>query len=219
MRAIPKWFIVAATLGLLAACGQKPAGGSASDDPKTAIEMTMGNPNSKVVVTEYASATCPHCARFNEEVFPAFKAKYIDTGLIRYNFREFLTPPTQVAAAAFLVARCAGTAKYFSVLDAIFHSQTEMFSGGDPRDVLFRIGRGAGLTDDQITACIQDEKSLKALNDRVEKAINVDMINGTPTFVVNGKKLDGQVLAGQTYQGGEISLPQLDAALQPLLKS
>jgi protein-disulfide isomerase len=212
MRALTGWIIVAAAIGLMAGCGAK---GSSGGDAKTAPEMDLGNPKAKVTVTEYASVTCPHCAAFNEEVFPAFKAKYIDTGKVHYIFREFLTPPANVAAAGFLVARCAGKDKYFNVTDAIFHSQAELYN--DPRAVLMRIGKSVGMTEDQVTACIQDEAALKALNDRFEKAMK-DGVNGTPTFLVNGKKLDGQVLAGQTYNGGEISLAQLDAALQPLLK-
>jgi protein-disulfide isomerase len=199
-------FLVLAVAGLMGACNQAGAAGAGKGGDG---EMSMGNAKAKVTMIEYASVTCPHCARFNEDVFPAFKAKYIDTGKVRYVFREFLTPPQQVAAAGFLMARCAGSAKYFSVVDAIFHSQQEMFTqGGDIRGVLFRIGRSAGLTDDKINSCIQDEKALKALNDRFEKAINVDKIDGTPTFVINGKKLES----------GEKTLAQLDAEIQPLLK-
>src|SRR5665213_2186956 len=83
----------------------------------------MGDPRAKVTVVEYASASCPHCARFNNDVFPAFKAKYIDTGKVRYVLREFLTEPVQVAAAGFLLARCAGKGKYFGALDDFFHGQ------------------------------------------------------------------------------------------------
>lgn len=214
MRGFTRWIIVAAAIALTAACGAKGSGAAAGGVP---AEMSMGNPNAKVTVTEYASVTCPHCARFNEEVFPAFKAKYVDTGLVQYKFHEFLTPPANVAAAGFLVARCAGKDKYFGVIDALFHSQNEMFQSGDVRGTLFRVGRGAGMNDDQITKCIQDEATLKALNERVEQATK-DGVSGTPTFMVNGKKLDGQVLAGQAYNGGEITMAQLDAALQPLLK-
>ena len=199
-------FLVLAVAGLMGACSQAGAAGAgkAADG-----EMSLGNAKAKVTIIEYASVTCPHCARFNEDVFPALKAKYIDTGKVRYIFREFLTPPQQVAAAGFLMARCAGADKYFSVVDAIFHSQQEMFTqGADIRGVLFRIGRSAGMTDDKINSCIQDEKALKALNDRFEKAINVDKIDGTPTFVINGKKLES----------GEKTLAQLDAEIQPLLK-
>ena len=188
--------------GLLAACGQGGGGAQATTE-----DMVMGKADAPVTVIEYASVTCSHCANFNATVFPAFKAKYIDTGQVKYVLREFLTPPVPIAAAGFLIARCAGPDKYFGVVDATFHSQMEFFQGGDSRAVLFRIGQSAGLTDDQITACISDETQLKALQDRVQKAIDDDGIQATPTFLVGDKKLEG-----------EQSLAQLDAAIQPLLK-
>ena len=204
MRPFTRWFLVAAAASLVAACGPKGAGGGGAAD---ADAMTLGNPAAKVSIVEYASVTCPHCAAFNEQVFPALKAKYIDTNLVKYEFREFLTPPVNVAAAGFLVARCAGKDKYFSIVDALFHSQTEIYSSGDVRGVLFRIGRSAGMTDDKITACIQDQKGLEALNKRVDKAMNQDKITGTPTFVINGKSLSG-----------EQTMAQFDSVIQPLLK-
>src|SRR5258708_39808514 len=76
-------------------------------------DMSMGNPKAKIEVIEYASLSCPHCAHFNEAVFPTLKAKYIDTGKVRYTLKEMLTEPATVAAAGFMVARCAGPDKYF----------------------------------------------------------------------------------------------------------
>jgi protein-disulfide isomerase len=178
----------------LAGCGQQ--------DAVTADDMGLGNPAAKVTVIEYASASCPHCAAFNNEVFPAFRAKYIDTGKIHYVFREFLTPPVQVAAAGFLVARCAGKDKYFSVLDAIYRGQQAMYQSGDVKGTLLRIAQSAGMTEPQFDACIADEKAAQALNDRVGRYAKEDNITGTPTFVVNGKMLDG-----------EQSLSSLDAAI------
>ena len=166
----------------------------------------MGDPKAKVQVTEYASASCTHCARFNNEVFPAFKAKYIDTNKVNYVYREFLTPPVQVAAASFLLARCAGKDKYFQVVDSVYRSQEEMFTTGDFRGVLLRIGQSAGMDEAQFNACVTNEDSLKALNARVEKYQKAANITGTPTFVVNGKKVGGE-------DGGEVSLAQLDAAI------
>ena len=203
MRAFSRWILVAAAVGMVAACGPK-GGASAGADSG---DMTLGDPKAKVTVVEYASVTCTHCAAFNEQVWPAFKAKYVDTGKVNYVFKEFLTPPESVAAAGFLLARCAGKDKYFGVIDALFHSQTELFTTGDARGMLFRVGRGAGMTDDKITACIQDEKTLAELRARTDKAINQDKITGTPTFVINGKQLSG-----------EQSLAALDAAITPLLK-
>jgi protein-disulfide isomerase len=170
----------------LAACG-----GLGNDKTATEDDMVMGNPKAKITVVEYASASCHFCAQFNAEVFPAFKAKYIDTGQVRYVFREILTPPKPLAAAAFLTARCAGKDKYFKVLDGVFRSQSEIFTTEDMRAPLVRIAQSVGLSEDAFTACISDEKSLKALNARVERFSNEGKITGTPTFVVNGKKLEG----------------------------
>lgn len=189
----------AAAVGL-AACNK--TGGSAAAD-----EMSLGDPKAKVTMIEYASASCPHCARFNNDVFPEFKKKYVDTGKVRYVFREYLTAPVQVAAAGFLLSRCAGKDKYFAVLDSIFRAQEEMFTSGDYRGVLLRIAQSTGMNEDQFTKCITDEKALKALNERVQNAATKDKIESTPTFVINGKKLEG-----------EQTMAQFDAVIEPLLK-
>ncbi|WP_309088045.1 DsbA family protein [Phenylobacterium sp.] len=192
--------LVAAAGASLALAGCSNGGGGAA---ASAEDMTLGDPNAKVKVVEYASVTCSHCAAFNETTFPAFKAKYIDTGKVHYTFKEFLTAPEQVAAAGFLIARCAGKDKYFTVIDALFRSQQEMFQSGDMRGGLLRVAQSAGMTEQQFNACVQDEKALTALNTRVEKAIRQDGISATPTFVVNGKKI----------KEGDITLPELDAAI------
>ncbi|MDB5447789.1 MAG: dsbA [Phenylobacterium sp.] len=195
--------IAAAAAALaLAGCHKGGAAGSAQGD------LSLGPPDAKVKVVEYASASCSHCARFNNEVFPAFKAKYVDTGKVNYTLREFLTPPEEVAAAGFLLARCAGKDKYFTVLDAIYKNQNEMFQTGDFRGVLLRIAQSAGMTEAQFNKCVSDPEALKALNARVQHAINVDKISATPTFFVNGKKI------GE----GEMTLPQLDAAIAAAAK-
>ena len=203
MRAVTRRFLpILAAAGLLAACGQAGGGGAqvAGDD------MFLGKADAPVTVIEYASVTCSHCATFNADVFPAFKAKYIDSGQVKYVFREFLTPPTNLAMAGFLMARCAGPEKYFGVIDALFHSQGEMFQT-EPRAVLFRIGNSAGLTDAQITTCFSDEAQITALQGRVDKAIKEQNIAATPTFIVNGKTLEG-----------EKTMAEFDAVIQPLLK-
>lgn len=144
-----------------------------------------------------------HCGRFATEVFPAFKAKYIDTGKVKWTYHEFLTPPEAVAAAGVLVARCAGKDKYFSVIDALFHSQEEMYRTGDARGTLLKVAQSAGMTEAQFNACVQDEAAAKALNARVEKAQKDRNISSTPTFFINGKKL----------KEGELSLQELEAAV------
>jgi protein-disulfide isomerase len=151
-------------------------------------------------VVEYASLSCPHCARFNAEVFPAFKAKYVDTGQVRYTLREMLTPPAELAAAGFLMARCAGPSKYFKVVDEVFRSQTR-WEDGDIRSIFLGIAQAHGLTEAGFETCLKDSEGLTAINGRVDAAISAG-VNSTPTFFVNGKKFEG-----------EMSLQQLDAAI------
>ena len=194
--------LLAATAALaIAGCSKGAGAGPAAGD------MSMGDPNAPVKMVEYASLTCSHCARFNAEVFPEFKKQYIDTGKVHYTLREFLTPPQELAAAGFLLARCAGKDKYFQVTDAIYRAQDQMFTSGDVRGTLLRIAQSAGLSEDQFNNCITDPKAIKALNDRVEKTNTADKIEGTPTFIVNGKKV----------ADGEVTLQQLSAAIDPLL--
>jgi protein-disulfide isomerase len=194
-RFSPLALIAVAGVLLLSACSR---GSATSVD-----DMTMGDPKAPVKMVEYASASCTHCATFSNTVLPAFKAKYIDTGKVHYTLKEFLTPPNELAAAGFLTARCAGKDKYFSVLDAIFRSQQEIFQTGDMRGVLLRVAQSAGLTESQFNTCINDETALKALNARVERAIKQDKITGTPAFFINGKSV------GE----GEISLAALEKAV------
>ena len=170
----------------LAACQQK----ATAVAPASADEMTLGNPQAKVTVTEYASAGCPFCARFNNEQFPAFKTKYIDTGKVHYVFREVLVgggPEIALGAAGFLTARCAGKDKYFTVLDQVFHDQDQIYRSGDIKAGLEPIAKANGLSDKQFDACVSDETALNALNARSEKA-GQDGIGSTPTFIINGKK-------------------------------
>ena len=192
--------LVAAALGALALAGCSKSGGAGAPDT---ADMTMGDPTAKVKMVEYASVTCVHCAKFNSDVFPEFKKKYIDTGKVHYTFKEFLTPPAEVAAAGFLTARCAGKDKYFNVVDALFHAQEEMFTSGDMRGVLLRTAQSAGMTEEQFNACITNEAALQSLNERMEKAIKTDKITATPSFIVNGKKI----------KEGEVTMAELDAAV------
>jgi len=188
-----------ATLGVALA-------GCAKTDTVTAEDMSLGDPKSKITVVEYASTSCSHCARWHKDVYPAFKAKYVDTGKVNYVYREVLTPPTEVAAAAFLLARCAGKDKYFQVVDSVYRSQEEMFTTGQYREVLLRVAQAAGMDEAKFNTCVSDEKALKAMNDRIEKYSREQDIQGTPTFVVNGKKVGAA-------EGGERSLAELDAAI------
>jgi protein-disulfide isomerase len=161
-----------------------------------------------VKVVEYASLSCPHCARFNAQVFPAFKAKYVDTGQVRYTLREMLTPPAELAAAGFLMARCAGPSKYFKVVDEVFRSQEKWSDEAPIKPIFLAIAKANGLSEAQFEACLSDPKAQAALNARVQKAVDAG-VESTPTFFVNGKKV------GE----GELSLEKLDAAIAAARKA
>ncbi|MFZ3006917.1 MAG: DsbA family protein [Phenylobacterium sp.] len=169
--------------------------GAAHAAPAYAVgDRALGNPKARIVVDEYASLSCTHCAHFNNEVFPAFKAKYIDTGKVRYVLHEFLTEPVNVAAIGFITARCAGPDKYFQVVDSLFRRQAEIFETRDLRPVLLDVARTAGLTEAQVNACVTDPANGEALEARV-KAGEARGVNSTPFFFVNGVKVDGVTLA------------------------
>jgi protein-disulfide isomerase len=188
MRAIAALLIC---LGLgLAAC--KPAGGGANGAMPD--DMSLGSPTAKVTVLEFASLGCPICAKWNNDMFPAFKAKYIDTGKVRYVLKEFSTGDAPVAAAGFLLARCAGKDKYFQVVDAVFRQEAELLESdrnAEKRDRLVKIAQSAGIPESQFDACTSNDDALKAFNDRVDAAAKKYNIDSTPTFIVNGKATTG----------------------------
>jgi len=200
----------AATLALFAVLALTAACGTPAPKPAGEGDMDLGNPDAKVTVIEYASVTCPHCAEFNKDVMPQLMAKYISPGKVHYVYREFLTPPNDVSAAGILLARCAGKENYFKVIDDIWASQQEMFAdgtGANAQSVLRRIGEKYGVKGKAFDACVQDPAGLERIQDNID-AYMKDGINSTPTFVINGKKLD--------RHSGTIS--DFDEALQPLLQ-
>ena len=183
-----------ATLAL-AACGG--GGGKVTSD-----DMTLGKADAPVTMIEYASLACSHCGRWENEVFPAFKAKYIDTGKVHYVFREFITSPPELAAAGAMLARCTGKDKYFTTVQAVFHAQEEIFTTGDIRGPLLRIAQTAGMSEADFDKCVGDEKALAAFNARVEKYAKEAKIEATPTFIINDVR----------YDKGELSLAEIDEA-------
>src|SRR5262245_44881658 len=143
--------------GLALAGCQGSSGGVPGED---ASDMGIGPTTAKVHLTEYASVTCPHCAAFHKDVWPQLKANYIDTGKIRFVFREFPTAPQEVAVAGFQLARCAANGdpvKYFAMIDVLFDQQQAVFAAmqeNKVRDELLRIGQTAGLSPEAFEKCI-----------------------------------------------------------------
>ena len=175
-------------LGLAAGLAAGPALATIADPQ--ADDMALGNPKAKVTVIEYASVGCPHCADWNRDVFPGLRAKYVDKGKVRFVLRELTTGDAAVAAAGFMLARCAGPAKYFDVVEDIYRRQSEMYAAGQTRGtVLEDIARSEGLSDDAFKDCIDSQPNLDALNARVARHVDQDKVTSTPTFFVNGRPL------------------------------
>jgi protein-disulfide isomerase len=192
----------------LAACNNAGggAGGSKTGSGLSAEGYSIGDPKAAVTVIEYGSLTCPHCAKWEDETWPGFKAKYVDSGKVYFIFREFLIHPEQDAAGA-LLARCVSPDKYFATVQGIFRTQPQIFAG-DTRGALLHVAQSEGMTEAQFNSCLSNTEALKGVGERQQKALDEFRIESTPTFIINGKK----------YDTGEISLDKLSEQIDPLLK-
>lgn len=183
---------------------------SASDvaKPVSLPDMALGPANAPVTITEFASMTCPHCAAFNATVFPKIKSEYIDSGKIRYIFREF--PLDIKAAAGSMLARYIAkddAGKYFAVIDMLFRQQNEWVVK-NTTETLTRIGKQAGLTQQQVEDCLKDQALLDKIAADQKYAAEVLKVDSTPTFFINGEKIKG-----------ETSFEEFDKKIKSLLKS
>lgn len=158
-------------------------------DTSLVMEMTLGDADAPVTVIEYASFTCPHCKNFHASAFKDLKANYIDTGKVHFIYREVYFDRFGLWAG--MVARCGGPEKYFGISDMIYIEQADWTSGENPgavADNLSKIGRKAGLTGDEIEACLRDEAKAVALIKVFEDTTQADDVNSTPTFIIDGEK-------------------------------
>jgi protein-disulfide isomerase len=152
-------------------------------------DYSVGSPDAKVKIVEYASFTCPHCANFHETVWPSLKTDYIDTGKVHFTLREVYFDRYGLWAA--LVARCGGEMKYFGIHDMLFAKQAEWVAAENPQQVvdnLKTIGRAAGLEDAAMDACLNDTANAEALIKQFQTNFEADGVEGTPTLFINGTK-------------------------------
>ena len=176
--------------------------------PVSLPDMALGSDKAPVTITEFASMTCPHCAVFSEKVFPQIKKEFIDTGKVRYIFREF--PLDIKAAAGSMLARCIANGdaqKYFAVNELLFRQQGDWVIK-DTAETLTRIGKQAGLSAEQVDACLKDQSLLDKIAADQKYASEVLKVDSTPTFFINGEKIKG-----------EITFEELSKKINSLLKS
>ena len=167
-------------------------------------DIMIGSDKAPVTIIEYASMTCPHCAHFSMETFPELKKRYIDTGKVRFIFREF--PLDALAAAGFMLARCAGNDKFMAVVETLFAKQAEWIVK-EPIPQLEAIAKQFGFSHEAFNECLANQKRLDNLTVVRDYAVDKLAVNSTPTFFVNGKRLVG-----------DQSIEQLTKEIDPYLK-
>jgi protein-disulfide isomerase len=199
---------VIAGLALPAAAAPKPEG---TVDMATVLkpgplpELSLG-PATGVPIIEYGSLTCPHCAAFDKDVMPKLRAQYIDTGKVHFIFREFSRNPLDVAA--FVLARCVGDDRALATIELLFSRQDDWAFVKSPLEPLIAAVRPTGLSHEKAIACLEDEKKEAAMQQIEKTAVDVVKVQGTPTFVIDGK-----------VYGGELSMKDFDEILKPLIKT
>ncbi len=218
--------LAAVVSGLSNAWFMQPA---AAQDPSPADllkagplgDMVLGDEKAPVTIIEYASMTCPHCAHFHETAYPELKKRYIDTGKVRFIFREF--PLDQLAAAGFMLARCSaqtvGSApsnpevaksaaqRYYAMIETLFAQQKEWVVQR-PLQPLLAIAKQAGLSEQSFNECLKNQQLLDGIEDVRSRASQKLGVNSTPTFFINGKKFPGA-----------LTIQDIEKAIQPYLKA
>ncbi len=168
-------------------------------------DVALGNNKAPVTIVEYASMTCAHCAGFYATTFPVLKSKYIDTGKVRFILREFPLDP--LAAAGFMLARCAGDDKRNAIVDLLFAQQKNWAFTDKPLEALAALLKQTGMSQNSFEACLKNKDlydKIAKVHDRAAEKLGV---TATPTFFINGKK-----------ERGEVTLDAIEKLLDPLLK-
>ncbi|WP_306154826.1 DsbA family protein [Roseovarius sp. MMSF_3281] len=158
-------------------------------DTSGIVEMTMGAEDAPVTLIEYASFTCPHCASFHTGPGKKLKAEYIESGDVQLVYRDVYFD--RIGLWASMVARCGGQERFFGITDMLYQQQRDWIGDGDPVEIsnnLRKIGKTAGLNDDQIEACLQDNDKAKALVAWFQENAEEHEVNSTPTLIINGEK-------------------------------
>ena len=194
-----------------ASSGPEPTPAAATAAPDKAAILTVqpadhveGDAKAPITLIEYASFTCPHCARFNTVELPEIKKKWIDTGKVKLIYRDF--PLDETAARAAMLAQCAGDDKYYAVIDMIFRGQGNWATASDPIAELSKSLRIAGMGENEVKACLADSKRVDAVTASYRSGEQVG-VDSTPTLFINGEQ----------YKGAR-SIDELDAAFNKILK-
>ncbi|MCI2400156.1 DsbA family protein [Aliiroseovarius subalbicans] len=176
--------------------GVNPAVAQSSHGVELAPDIIMGDPNAPITVIEYASYTCPHCANFHTTVLKDLKTNYVDTGKVKFIHREVYFDRFGLWAG--MIARCGGDMRYAGMNDLIYGNQKDWIGSGDPQEVLAnlrKLGRTAGMSNDEMNACLENEDMAKSMVAAYQTNAEADGINATPTLVIDGEKFSNMSYA------------------------
>jgi len=168
-------------------------------------DMVEGKADAPVTMIEYASLGCPHCANFHFNTYPQIKKNYVDTGKVKMIFRDF--PLGTPALAASMIARCAGSQRYFGMVEIFFRSQKQWGSAENPLEALKKTARFGGMSGQDVDACLQNQALLTHIRDKAADGQKKYDVNATPSFVIDGKTISG----GMPYKDFKV---YLDMALE-----
>ena len=161
----------------------------ALETPNPLGEIVLGKDDAPVTIVEYSSLTCPHCGAFHRDTLPALTEKYIDKGLVKIYFRPFPFDPYATAGA--MLAHCVGPAARVSFLDILFKRQQQWIQDENPINALQALAKQAGLSESDFVVCLKDQKRLDGIREIQSRAAEELGVRSTPTFFVNGDKLEG----------------------------
>jgi len=165
--------------------------------PAVVQDFALGDPNAPIEIIEYASYTCPHCATFHANVWPELKANFVDTGKVHFIFRPVYFDGPGLWAD--MLARCSeDNEKYFGIAGILFERQAEWSRAGSQAGVaegIVSVGRQAGLDEETVLACLQDNDNAQALVAAFQANVARDNIEGTPSFLIDGVLTDNMSYA------------------------
>ncbi len=205
-RAVFAVLVVLVALSCGRSASAQSAIAAAVAKPVSLPDIVIGSPKALITITEYASMSCPHCASFGENVFPMLRSRYIDTGKVRFVFREF--PLDIKAATAAMLARCIGkgdSEKYLGAIETLFKLQERLVT--QTKETLLFVGKLNGMSEQEVAACASDQAQLDKLSADQQYAVRELQVVSTPTFFLNGAKLQGSM-----------SFEELEERLKPMLR-
>lgn len=176
----------------------------ALETPNPMGEIVLGRADAPVTIVEYSSLTCPHCGAFHRDTLPKLKKQYIDSGQVKIYFRPFPFDPYATAGA--MLAQCVAPAAQVNFLDVLFKRQMQWIQSEKPMDELQKLARQAGLSESDFVVCLKDESKLESIRQMQSAAAEELGVRSTPTFFINGEKLEGNR-----------GLDEFDKRIKPLL--